>query len=95
MKYIITAAALAAALVVPVAAQAGEGGGGSRMPAGGGHMSSYVNSPYHDPRSLHSQRKATGQLLGAPMYRDVPAVALDRRGVVSPNWAVGSDRKRR
>lgn len=89
MKHFVTAAALAIALGLPAAALAGEGSGGDRMQAGGGHMSSYVNSPYHDPRSLHSQRMGTGQLLGAPMYRDGPAVALDRRGVVSPNWAIG------
>lgn len=88
MKHIVTAAALAVALGLPAAALAGEGGSGSRMPAGGAHMSSYVSDPYHDPRSLHSQRRGTGQILGAPMYRDGPAVAVDRR-ILAPNWAIG------
>ena len=91
----IAIAALALALPFSVSlAQAGEGGG-DRMQAGGGHMSSYVNDPYHDPRSLYAQRRGTGQLLGAPMYPDAPP--LSRRDLVSPHWAVGQrpDRARR
>ena len=89
MKRFVIAAALTAGLGLPLAAQAGEGSGGDRMPAGGAHMSSYVHHPYHDPRSLYAQRRGTGQILGAPMYRDGPAIALDRRGPVNPNWAIG------
>ncbi|MCJ2007617.1 hypothetical protein MKK70_08125 [Methylobacterium sp. E-041] len=90
MTRIVASALFAAVLALPVAARAGEGGGGDRQPAGGGHMSSYVNDPYHDPRSAHSQRNRTGQLLGAPMYSDMPGATVARRDVVSPHWASGS-----
>ncbi|MCJ2085103.1 hypothetical protein MKK88_03725 [Methylobacterium sp. E-005] len=80
-------AALAAALAAPLAAQAGEGGGGSRQVAGGGHMSSYVSDPHHDPRSLHSQRRGTGQILGAPMLHERAGAAMVRP--VEPHWASG------
>ena len=89
MKRMMTIGMLSAmALALPISAQAQDGGSGSRQQAGGGFMSSYVDDPYHDPRSLHSQRRGTGQILGAPMYRDGPAVAVDRR-IVAPNWAIG------
>ncbi|GJE59196.1 hypothetical protein [Methylobacterium trifolii] len=93
MTRIVAAAILAAALALPVAAQAG-GSGGDRMPAGGGHMSSYVSDPYHDPRSLHSQRNRTGQLLGAPMFSDMPSATVARRNLVEPHWAAGSTPRR-
>ncbi|MGU3664893.1 hypothetical protein ACLBX9_11965 [Methylobacterium sp. A49B] len=86
---------LAGALVLPISAQAGEGGDGSRQVAGGGHMSSYVNDPHHDPRSLHSQRLGTGQLLGAPMLHDRAGPAIARRNLVDPHWASGTAQRRR
>ena len=89
MKRIVASALFAAALALPVAAQSGESGGGDRQPAGGGHMSSYVSDPYHDPRSTYSQRNRTGQILGAPMYSDMPGAAVARRDVVAPHWASG------
>jgi hypothetical protein len=86
---------LAGALVLPMTARAGEGGDGSRQVAGGGHMSSYVNDPHHDPRSLHSQRLGTGQLLGAPMMHDRAGPAIARRSLVDPHWASGTTQRRR
>ncbi|WP_457108604.1 hypothetical protein [Methylobacterium sp. P5_C11] len=76
-------------LGVPLAAQAGEGGGGSRQAAGGGHMSSYISDPHHDPRSLYSQRAGTGQLLGAPMLHDRAGATVARGRTVDPHWASG------
>lgn len=86
---------LAGSLALPMTAQAGEGGGGSRQVAGGGHMSSYVSDPYHDPRSLHSQSLGTGQLLGAPMLHDSAGATVSRRGLVDPHWASGTVQRRR
>ncbi|MFH6781469.1 MULTISPECIES: hypothetical protein [Methylobacterium] len=82
----LAAAALALPLLAAGAARA-DGGGGGRMPAGGGHMSSYVSDPYHDPRSAYSQRRGTGQLLGAPMTAD-PGTRLLPRGAGVPAWAM-------
>ncbi|MCJ2057238.1 hypothetical protein MKL09_11805 [Methylobacterium sp. J-048] len=90
----LTLGLLAGALALPMAAQAGEGGGGSRQPAGGGHMSSYVSDPSHDPRSLHSQRVGSGQLLGAPMVHDGARAAVSRGSVVDPHWASGHVERR-
>ncbi|SDA31926.1 hypothetical protein SAMN02799622_05123 [Methylobacterium sp. UNC378MF] len=87
--------ALGLLLGVPLAAQAGEGGGGSRQAAGGGHMSSYVSDPNHDPRSLHSQRSGTGQILGAPMLHDRAGAAVTPGRVVDPHWASGTGEPRR
>ncbi|WP_345820753.1 hypothetical protein ACN9MF_08065 [Methylobacterium fujisawaense] len=86
---------LAGLLGAPLAAQAGEGGGGSRQAAGGGHMSSYVSDPHHDPRSLHSQRAGTGQLLGAPMLHERAGTTVARRRAVDPHWASGTVEPRR
>ena len=84
---------LVALLGAPVAAQA-EGGEGSRQAAGGAMMSSYVDHPYHDPRSVYSQRRGTGQILGAPMLTDqgpssLAASGLGRGTCERPRWAVG------
>jgi hypothetical protein len=87
-------AVLAAAVAAPLVVQAGEGGGGSRQVAGGGHMSSYISDPHHDPRSLHSQRLGTGQILGAPMLHERAGAALVRRPVDS-HWASGTVQRRR
>ncbi|WP_156312089.1 hypothetical protein [Methylobacterium platani] len=87
----LLAAALALPLLAAGAARA-DGGGEGRMPAGGGHMSSYVGSPYHDPRSAHSQRNGTGQILGAPMMAD-PATRLLPRGAGQPTWAAQPGRR--
>jgi hypothetical protein len=85
---------LAGALALSGAAQAGEGGGGSRQTAGGGHMSSYVTDPAHDPRSLHSQRLGTGQLLGAPMLHDRAAGPVADGALIDPRWASGRAERR-
>ncbi|CAM3085447.1 MULTISPECIES: hypothetical protein [Methylobacterium] len=90
----LTLGLLAGALALPMAAQAGEGGGGSRQAAGGGHMSSYVSDPSHDPRSLHSQRMGSGQLLGAPMMHDRGTATVSRGSVVDPHWASGHVERR-
>jgi hypothetical protein len=87
----LVAATLALPLLTAGAARA-DGGGGGRMPAGGGHMSSYVSDPYHDPRSSHSQRRGSGQLLGAPMMAD-PGTRLLPRGAGMPAWAVQPGRR--
>jgi hypothetical protein len=91
---LLTLALMAGALALPMAAQAGEGGGGSRQAAGGGHMSSYVSDPSHDPRSLHSQRVGSGQLLGAPMVHDSGHATVARRSVIDPHWASGHVERR-
>lgn len=82
MKTIVIGAVLAA-FALPIAAQA-DGGGGDRQPAGGGFMSSYVASPYHDPRSQVSQRAGTGQIQGQPMVAE-RGKGVERGG----RWAVG------
>ena len=87
-------AAAVAPVLMPLAAQAGEGGGGSRQVAGGGHMSSYISDPHHDPRSLHSQRMGTGQIFGAPMLHERAGAALVRRPV-EPHWASGAVQRHR
>ncbi|MCJ2073284.1 hypothetical protein MKK75_31620 [Methylobacterium sp. J-030] len=87
-------AVLAAAVAAPLTVQAGEGGNGSRQAAGGAHMSSYISDPDHDPRSLHSQRLGTGQILGAPMLHERAGAAMVRRPV-EPHWASGTAERRR
>lgn len=99
MKRVVTIGFLAGAVAFPMAALAGDGGIGSRQQAGGAFMSSYVDDPYHDPRSLHSQRMGTGQILGAPMLSENAgakgnARAALRRGVVEPHWAAGTAPRR-
>lgn len=95
MQRFIIAIVFAGAAALPMVAQA-EGGDGSRQAAGGGFMSSYVNDPYHDPRSLHSQRMGSGQILGQPMLSEGAGVhggapsKLSRRNVVDPHWAAGT-----
>lgn len=93
MKFFIAAAIFASAAALPLAAQAQ--GDGSRQAAGGGFMSSYVNDPYHDPRSLYSQRNGTGQILGQPMLSEGAGVhGLSARDVGEPHWAAGTTRRR-
>ncbi|AWI89587.1 hypothetical protein C0214_15765 [Methylobacterium sp. DM1] len=102
MKRMMTVGFIAmAAIVLPIAAQAEGGGSGSRQQAGGAFMSSYVDDPYHDPRSVRSQRLGTGQILGAPMLSEnagakggVARTAV-RRGTVEPHWAAGTAPRRR
>ncbi|MGX5777088.1 hypothetical protein [Methylorubrum zatmanii] len=100
MNRIMTIGFLAAALIAPVATQAADGGSGSRQQAGGAFMSSYVDDPYHDPRSLHSQRNGTGQILGAPMLSEnagaktSPARAALREGAVGSRWSAGQAPRR-
>nr|WP_245516444.1 MULTISPECIES: hypothetical protein [Methylobacterium] len=62
---------------------------GSRQPAGGAHMSSFVHHPEHDPRSLYSQRRATGQILGQPMLSERAGAHRAAPRVVEPHWASG------
>lgn len=99
MKNVVALSVLAIVAGLPLAAQAESGG--DRMPAGGAFMSSYQSDPYHDPRSLRSQRAGTGQILGAPMMsenagiKDSPVRSAIRRGTVEPNWAAGNAPKRR
>lgn len=99
MTRIITIGFLAAAVAFPIAARA-DGGLGSRQQAGGAFMSSYVDDPYHDPRSLHSQRNGTGQILGAPMLSEnagakmSPARSALRQGAVGSRWSAGQAPRR-
>lgn len=86
MKRFATLGLVAVALSLPSLARA-EGGDGSRQAAGGGHMSSFVSDPYHNPKSLHSQRMGTGQIAGAPMFHDGPAATVNRGNIVQPRWA--------
>lgn len=101
MKRMMTVGFIAmAAVVLPIAAQAEGGGSGSRQQAGGAFMSSYVDDPYHDPRSLHSQRAGSGQILGAPMLSenagakggDIRPAA--RLGAVQTHWSAGTAPRR-
>ncbi|MFE1602405.1 hypothetical protein [Methylobacterium sp. ID0610] len=86
MRKLATATLFMTMTALPGMALAGGGGEGSRMPAGGAHMSSYVNHPNHDPRSHYWQRRSGGQILGAPMVVD-----QNQRGRVpaNPVWAIG------
>ncbi|WP_232630504.1 hypothetical protein [Methylobacterium sp. Leaf118] len=99
MRNIFAFGALAMIAGFPLAAQAESGG--DRMPAGGAFMSSYQTDPYHDPRSVRSQRAGSGQILGAPMLSENAGVKGDpvrsaiRRGTVAPSWATGSAPTRR
>lgn len=94
MKRFATLSLIAVALAMPGLARA-EGADGSRQAAGGGHMSSYVSDPYHNPKSLHSQRLGTGQILGSPMFHDGPSAAtVARRDIVEPHWASGTAPRR-
>ena len=81
------------ALALPSLAHA-EGGDGSRQAAGGGHMSSFVSDPYHNPKSLHSQRMGTGQIAGTPMFHDGNRATVSRGDVVAPHWASGTAPRR-
>ncbi|KAB1074617.1 hypothetical protein [Methylobacterium planeticum] len=94
MRNTIILATFIVSLGAATAARA-EGGEGSRQQAGGAHMSSYVNHPYHDPRSVYAQRRGTGQILGAPMLTDQGPSNLDRRAAERSSWAVGRAPRRR
>lgn len=76
------------ALAMPTLVRA-EGGEGSLQAAGGGHMSSYVSDPYHNPKSLHSQRMGTGQISGSPMLHDEHRARVSPGDIVAPHWASG------
>lgn len=92
MRRLFAVTVLAAAIALPVAAQAE----GSRMPAGGNLMSSYVDDPNHDPRSVWSQANRTGQILGQPMMHENAGAPSNSRRIVtreqvgSPNWTAGT-----
>ncbi len=95
MKRFASLSLIAVALALPSLARA-EGGDGSRQAAGGGHLSSFVSDPYHNPKSLHSQMAGTGQISGSPMYNDgaMGRSTVARRDVISPNWASGTAPRR-
>lgn len=86
MNRAVLAIALVSALSASTAALA-DGGDGSRQAAGGGFMSSYVSDPYHDPRSMHSQRRGSGQIQGAPMFHE--GAGHHARRAVGGSWASG------
>lgn len=86
MRYCLLAAAAACIVTLPMIG--GAKADGSRQAAGGAHMSSYVNDPYHDPRSLYSQRRSTGQILGQPMLSENAGIHA-RRPVAEPHWTSG------
>ncbi|MGC5778570.1 hypothetical protein [Methylobacterium sp. NFXW15] len=88
MKRFLILGLATAALAMPGLAHA-EGGDGSRQSAGGGHMSSYISDPYHNPKSLHSQRMGSGQIAGAPMFHDGARATVRRGDIVAPHWASG------
>ncbi|WP_236960369.1 hypothetical protein [Methylobacterium durans] len=87
MNRLVAATVFAAALAMPLAAQAGPDG--SRQAAGGAFMSSYIGDPYHDPRSLHAQRRGTGQILGQPMLAEEAGVRMPARAGLAGTWASG------
>lgn len=88
MRTAVAALTLIAALAPGLALA--DGGDGSRQAAGGGFMSSYASDPYHDPRSVHSQRRGTGQILGQPMLHEgAGAHYAGRRAAPSGTWAIG------
>ncbi len=70
MKRALVATMIFGASMGVLISQAHAGPDGSRQPAGGAHMSSYVHEPNHDPRSLYSQRRGSGQILGQPMFSE-------------------------
>ncbi|MEH3146842.1 MAG: hypothetical protein PGN34_16175 [Methylobacterium frigidaeris] len=84
MTKLTIATIFAVAALAPSFALA-DGGGDGRMQAGGAHMSTYVQHPYHDPRSVYWQGRGTGQLLGSPMKADPSGVL---RAPSASNWAV-------
>lgn len=90
MNPLVAATVFAAALAMPLAAQAGPDG--SRQAAGGAFMSSYVGDMYHDPRSLHAQRRSTGQILGQPMLSENAGIRAPGRDGVAAEWASGRAR---
>lgn len=93
MKRFATLSLVAVALALPSLARA-EGGEGGRQAAGGAHMSTFVNDPYHNPKSLYSQRMGTGQIAGSPMYNDGPSATVARRDVIEPHWSSGTAPRR-
>ncbi|GJE45104.1 hypothetical protein [Methylobacterium soli] len=89
MERFVVATSLAVAVGLPVAAQAG-GSGGDRQAAGGGFMSPSVSDPYHDPRSIDSQRRGTGQILGQSMTSENAGARTPQRDPIAPRWANGT-----
>lgn len=88
MQKILRAAMMFGATMAILAGQAHAGPDGSRQPAGGAHMSSYQSDPYHDPRSLYSQRRGTGQILGQPMLSE-RAGAHGAHRTMQRHWSSG------
>lgn len=86
MRHALLAALAACIVTLPLVDKAAADG--SRQPAGGAHMSSYVTDPFHDPRSLYSQRRSTGQILGQPMLSENAGVHV-RRPAAGSHWTSG------
>lgn len=91
MKSILAAATIITAMAGLLNSPAQAGADGSRQPAGGAHMSSYVSDPSHDPRSLYSQRRGTGQILGQPMFSESAGAHGSRRRA-HRHWSSGTFR---
>lgn len=91
MKILLATVTAIGALTALLGSQAQAGPDGSRQPAGGAHMSSYVSDPNHDPRSLYSQRRGTGQILGQPMFSESAGAHGSQRRM-KRHWSSGTFR---